>query len=185
MKNQIGIHILTAYPPSSPNRDELGQPKTAVVGGKTRQRISSQCIKRTWRLSKPVHDLDAPLSVRTRGLGSEVAKILREQGIDEKVARDRAVKIAEVFGKVEKKRAPDHAEMVVYGNEEWTAAMTLAGKIAAEKRDPSEPELKALPQTTTSLDCALFGRMRAAQPGLNVSAEFYSIWQRASKPRTF
>ena len=170
MTNHIGIHILTAYPPSNPNRDETGQPKSAIVGGKTRQRISSQCIKRTWRLSEPVRALDTPLSLRTRGLGSEVAKVLQQHGTDEKVARERAARIAEVFGKVEKKRAPDHAEMVVYGNEEWAAAMQLAEKLAKEKRDPSESELKALPQSTTSLDCALFGRMRAAQPGLNVDA---------------
>lgn len=48
---KIGIHMLTAYPPSNPNRDETGQPKTAIVGGVNRQRISSQAIKRAWRLS--------------------------------------------------------------------------------------------------------------------------------------
>lgn len=170
MIDHVSIHVLTSYPPSNPNRDETGQPKTAVVGGKARQRISSQCIKRTWRLSDPIQQLDAPMSVRTRGLGSELVKILKEAGIPEKTAIERASKIAGVFGKVEKKRAPDHAEMVVYGHEEWVAALNLAKKIATENGDPTEVELAQLPGKTVSLDCAMFGRMRAAQPGLNVEA---------------
>ena len=170
MTSHIAVHVLTAYPPSNPNRDETGQPKSAVVGGKTRQRISSQCIKRTWRLSEPMRALNAPFAVRTRGLGSEVAKILRANGAAEKVAIERATKVAAAFGKVEKKKAPDHAEMVVYGPAEWSAALELAKVLASENRDPTEAELAALPRPSFSLDCALFGRMRAAQPGLNVDA---------------
>ena len=37
---KIGIHMLTPYAPSNPNRDELGSPKTAVVGGALRQRLN-------------------------------------------------------------------------------------------------------------------------------------------------
>src|SRR5438552_202380 len=109
--NKIGIHLLTAYPPSNPNRDELGQPKTAVVGGVTRQRISSQCIKRTWRTSEVVQALDAPFAVRTRDLGPEIERTLVKAGVDAKKARQQAVAMAEKFGKVDKKTAA-HAEMV-------------------------------------------------------------------------
>ncbi len=166
----IAIHMLTAYPPSNPNRDETGQPKTAVVGGKTRQRISSQCIKRTWRLSGPMSHLCDQFSMRTRGLGSEVLKLLTANGTLPKVAMDRAKKIAEKFGKIDPKRTPDHSEMVVFGHEEWGAAMALAQVLGQEQRDPTEAELDALPRSTQSIDCALFGRMRAADPSLNVDA---------------
>ncbi len=108
--------------------------------------------------------------MRTRGLGSVVARILKEAGIPEKKAVERAKKISTVFGKVDNRRAPDHAEMVVYGHEEWAAARALAETIAKEDRDPTEAELVALPRQTRSLDCALFGRMRAANAGLNVDA---------------
>lgn len=170
MTNHIAIHILTAYPPSNPNRDEDGQPKTAVVGGKTRQRISSQCIKRAWRLSDPIMALDVPLAMRTRGLGSELLKHFEAAGMPKKIATDRAKKIAEKFGKIDSKKSPDHAEMVVFGHEEWRAAQELASTLAKENRDPSEEELARLPQKTVSLDCALFGRMRAADPRLNLEA---------------
>jgi len=42
MGNFIQLHLLTSYPPSNLNRDDLGRPKTAIMGGKTRLRISSQ-----------------------------------------------------------------------------------------------------------------------------------------------
>ena len=42
MSRFVQMHILTAYPPSNPNRDDLGRPKTAIIGGVSRMRISSQ-----------------------------------------------------------------------------------------------------------------------------------------------
>ncbi|MDO8841273.1 type I-E CRISPR-associated protein Cas7/Cse4/CasC, partial [Methanocalculus sp.] len=40
MTEFVQFHLLTTYPPSNLNRDDLGRPKTAVVGGTTRLRIS-------------------------------------------------------------------------------------------------------------------------------------------------
>ena len=45
------IHMLKNYPPTNLNRDDTGAPKTCVFGGVTRGRISSQCLKRSWRTS--------------------------------------------------------------------------------------------------------------------------------------
>jgi len=33
MSQFIQLHILTSYPPANLNRDDLGRPKTAVMGG--------------------------------------------------------------------------------------------------------------------------------------------------------
>ena len=33
MTRFVQLHFLTAYPPSNPNRDDLGRPKTAIYGG--------------------------------------------------------------------------------------------------------------------------------------------------------
>ena len=33
MTTFVQFHLLTAYPPSNPNRDDMGQPKRALVGG--------------------------------------------------------------------------------------------------------------------------------------------------------
>lgn len=53
MKNKrfyIDFHILQTVPPSCVNRDDTGSPKTAVYGGTTRARVSSQAWKRAVRL---------------------------------------------------------------------------------------------------------------------------------------
>ena len=51
MNRFIQLHLLTSYPPSNLNRDDLGRPKTAIMGGVNRLRISSQSLKRAWRTS--------------------------------------------------------------------------------------------------------------------------------------
>ncbi len=53
MTTFIQLHLLTAYPPSNLNRDDLGRPKTAIVGGAERLRISSQSLHRAWAVRKP------------------------------------------------------------------------------------------------------------------------------------
>ena len=45
----IELHILQSFPVSCLNRDDVGAPKTAIFGGVTRARISSQCPKRAIR----------------------------------------------------------------------------------------------------------------------------------------
>ena len=52
MSRFVQLHLLTSYPPANLNRDDLGRPKTAVVGGTERLRISSQSLKRAWRTSE-------------------------------------------------------------------------------------------------------------------------------------
>lgn len=172
-QNHIAIHVLTAYPPSNPNRDENGSPKSAIVGGVTRQRISSQCVKRTWRLSDIMQDLEAQYSTRTRGVGVEAQKAMLGAGMTEKLALTNATAIAGVFGKVDKKKEPQNSEVVVLGAEEVKAVEELVTILIAESRKPTEQELGALPRTTNSLDVAMFGRMRAAAPNLNTDASIY------------
>ena len=48
----IEVHILKNYPPVNLNRDENGVPKSCMFGGTMRGRISSQCLKRSWRTSE-------------------------------------------------------------------------------------------------------------------------------------
>lgn len=47
----IQMHFLQNYAPSNLNRDQSGSPKDAIFGGYKRGRISSQCLKRSIRLS--------------------------------------------------------------------------------------------------------------------------------------
>ena len=51
MTTFVQFHLLTAYPPSNPNRDDQGRPKQATMGGAPRLRLSSQSVKRAVRES--------------------------------------------------------------------------------------------------------------------------------------
>jgi len=46
----LQIHALTSYPAALLNRDDVGFAKRIPFGGATRTRISSQCLKRHWRM---------------------------------------------------------------------------------------------------------------------------------------
>ena len=48
---RIEYHILQSFPVTCLNRDDVGAPKSAVVGGVSRARVSSQCWKREVRLA--------------------------------------------------------------------------------------------------------------------------------------
>lgn len=41
----IEFHILQSFPVTCLNRDDVGAPKSAIVGGVSRARVSSQCWK--------------------------------------------------------------------------------------------------------------------------------------------
>ncbi len=50
MKNlYLDINVLQTVPSSNINRDDTGTPKTAIYGGVTRSRVSSQSWKRVMR----------------------------------------------------------------------------------------------------------------------------------------
>lgn len=67
MSEFLQLHLLTAYPPSNLNRDDLGRPKTAVLGGVRRLRISSQSLKRAWRTSETFQtSLSGRIGTRTK-----------------------------------------------------------------------------------------------------------------------
>jgi CRISPR system Cascade subunit CasC len=77
MAEFIQLHMLVSYPPSNLNRDDLGRPKTAVMGGTQRLRISSQSLKRAWRTSDIFTGiLKDHRGIRTREMGVKVKEAL-------------------------------------------------------------------------------------------------------------
>jgi len=122
----IQLHTLAAYPPSNLNRDDLGRPKTAVMGGSQRLRISSQSSKRAWRTSDIFKEaLSENIGIRTRDMGIQVYKALtagyslselievntnpseKNPKMPEEKARKWAQSIAGVFGKLKKEKPDD------------------------------------------------------------------------------
>ncbi len=77
MTTFLQLHLLTSYPPACLNRDDLNRPKTAVMGGVPRLRISSQSLKRAWRVSEGFKEKVAgQTGIRSKELGRRVRDAL-------------------------------------------------------------------------------------------------------------
>lgn len=170
MSQFIQLHILTSYAPSNLNRDDLGRPKTAKMGGFDRLRVSSQSLKRNWRISEVFEDaLAGHIGTRTKRFGQTVFETMIAAGAKEKHAKKCAIAIANVFGKG-KKDSLDIEQLAHISPVEQDAALTLATVLAAEEREPSKEELDLLVADKTAVDIAMFGRMLASSPAFNVEA---------------
>src|SRR5690606_25489739 len=68
----LQIHTLTSYTAALLNRDDAGLAKRLPYGGALRTRVSSQCLKRHWRIADDPHALrhidGAPAAFRSREL---------------------------------------------------------------------------------------------------------------------
>jgi CRISPR system Cascade subunit CasC len=169
----IQLHLLTAYPPSNLNRDDLGRPKTALVGGTERLRVSSQSLKRAWRESDLFEDaMGEWKGIRTKRFGNDVYNHLITKGVKEKDAEKWAEKIVSKFGKVEAHKTfkAYMSQLVHIAPEEQQAAVALADLVAAENREPTDKEVELLRQRPKAVDIAMFGRMLADSPDKNVEA---------------
>jgi CRISPR system Cascade subunit CasC len=173
MARFVQLHLLTFYPPANTNRDDTGRPKTAIVGGAERLRISSQSLKRAVRTSDVFRSkLDGHLAERTQRLGSDILKHLVEKGMDEKKAIGVARKIAEVFGKLEDEKAdnPTYIRQLAFiSPEERETAFALANDALAGKTIDPKPDA-ILAKVDTAADIAMFGRMLADNADFNREA---------------
>lgn len=178
MTTFIQLHLLTAYPAANLNRDDSGTPKTVLIGGATRLRISSQSLKRAWRTSELFEQaLAGNIGVRSGRIAREVAQIMMDSGIDEKTAVSAVKDIANYFGKVktdkknEGKLPNAETEQLVHiSPAEFDAVKALAHRLAQEKRAPKTEELDLLRHDRMAVDIAMFGRMLADKPEFNVEA---------------
>lgn len=179
MSRFIQLHLLTSYPPANLNRDDLGRPKTATMGGAQRLRVSSQSLKRAWRKSDLFEQaLAGHVGVRTKGMGREVYARLMEKGVKEKDAKAWAIEIAGVFGKIKKEdkksddplHVLDIEQLAHFSPEEQSAIDALVAALVERGSAPDKDDLSLLRKQHSAADIALFGRMLASSPGYNTEA---------------
>ena len=173
----IQLHFLTVYPPSNPNRDDQGRPKTAIYGSIPRLRLSSQSIKRAARLSDAMkRELQGHMGERTRRIGEEVCKHLLGKGASESKARKIAQTVAAIFGKLDKaaiKKNPAHIrirQLAFVSPEERAAAIDWANRMLAGEAKPDKLNQVILRTADGAVDVAMFGRMLADDPNFNREA---------------
>lgn len=173
----IQIHWLTSYPAALLNRDDAGLAKRMPFGGVTRARISSQCLKRHWRMADDVHALnalDVPMAVRSKhiverrifeGIDLEankaVVKVFTGQLYSDK---DGAKKQALLFGEPEIAYLREKALACLKAEDPAKAAETFFKEERANMR--------AL-KHGAGLEAALFGRMMTSDPDSNTDAAIH------------
>jgi len=172
----LQLHLLTFYPPANINRDDTGRPKTAIMGGEPRLRVSSQALKRAWRTSNIfTGKFDGHLAARTQRIGLIVEQRLLNKGTEASIARKVARDIAGVFGKVKKENDdnPTYTEQLAFispREQEAAFAVAEARAAGADNTELSKLASKILAARDTAADIAMFGRMLADNPAYNREA---------------
>ena len=163
-KTRIEFHILQSFPVTCLNRDDVGAPKTAVIGGSTRARVSSQCWKRQVRLA--MQDFGIKLGIRTKKVEEIFTKACQEAGADESAAHECGKAMADAL-------ADD--TLLFFSGTEAAAFAAYAAERGFDKTKIKDKELgkvakKALNPAIDALDIALFGRMVAKASDMSVEA---------------
>lgn len=176
----IQIHTLHNYPGALLNRDDAGLAKRLPYGDAIRTRISSQCLKRHWRIADDhfaLANLGVPMSVRSRVTLDLIRKKLIDAGLSETLAQSageglRDAGLLDKGGKESKgKEALETGQAVLMGYaeidylvkrcaelaQENTDAKTLKTAIAKYLKDEKK-NIEAL-KHGSGLESALFGRM--------------------------
>ena len=164
----VDIHVLQTVPPSCVNRDDTGSPKTAVYGGTTRARVSSQAWKRAVRRMFMERMAEADVGIRTKYVYDLLVEEIRTLAPDanaEKLA-ETALTEAKVTVKAKKAGDPKVTDALFFIS---PAQIKALAQLAVEGTDDKKAFQAAL-NDAPALDVVLFGRMVASNPELNMDA---------------
>jgi len=177
----IEVHMVQNFAPANLNRDDTNNPKDCEFGGVRRARISSQCIKRAIRTS-PVfaQTTGADVGIRTRWL---INHRLLPRLIEAGKSGEEAVALLERFvpqyaSKLDSKSGGDRKTAVLLymsRDEIDDIVQALLDNWDNLSDDKALGKLvrtlvKAHKDHTSAPDIALFGRMLAEKPELNLEA---------------
>ena len=190
----LQIHSLHGYPAALLNRDDSGLAKRMTYGGKVRTRISSQCLKRHWRIADGPHSFDgidgAVAAIRSREtVTRRVIRPLREAGHDPAVvdAIESRFQTA-VYGDKGAERGSRQPLLLGEPEIEYLAKKAgemaeassndpkAADKAAAEWAKSTKANMKTLRESCKlpgGLAAALFGRMVTSDTEANIDAAIH------------
>jgi CRISPR system Cascade subunit CasC len=176
----IQIHTLHTYPAALLNRDDAGLAKRLPLGNAVRTRISSQCLKRHWRVTDDqfaLSRLDVPMAIRSRGTLELISQRIQKNGITAVLAQAaaEALRDAGLLDKGGKDKKGDDAlktgQAVLMGVPEIDYLVSRCTELA--QSSPDEKTLKTNIMSAlkgekknieaikhgSGLESALFGRM--------------------------
>ena len=186
----LQIHTLTSYTAALINRDDSGLAKRLPYGGFLRTRISSQCLKRHWRIAQDPHALQeidgATAAYRSRELVTkQVIGPLRGDFPDDVVGALESAFQAAVYG--DKGTTRDTRQTLLFGEPELSWLAGEAKRLAEEANGNAKAaeagvadwkkefrtNIKAMRDATAlpaGLVSALFGRMVTSDTAANITA---------------
>lgn len=175
----LQIHTLHNYPAALLNRDDAGLAKRLPYGDAIRTRISSQCLKRHWRVADDAFALgrlNVPMAVRSRETPRLIKDRMMEAGVPESQAQI-AVEGLRAAGLLDKpkdlkgKEALETGQAVLLGYTEIQYLAQRCAALAGEHTDEKalktaiaaflkeeKKNIEAL-RLGSGLESALFGRM--------------------------
>lgn len=172
----IELHAIQTFAPSNLNRDDTGNPKEALFGGVRRARISSQSAKRAMRVSDVFKDAVAvPTGTRTKLVIRRIVEHLEDEGVDTVWAEE---KVSEFVKEIDSKLDKDtlKTSVLLYISDDETRE--VADIFSQAYQSEGSPDVKRFmaafvkeqKESTSAPDIALFGRMLAGKPALNIDA---------------
>ena len=191
----LQIHTLHSYPAALLNRDDSGLAKRMPYGGAVRTRISSQCLKRHWRVAEDEFALrnipDVAEAVRSRDIvtrrvtgplrngsdaNEEVVNVVEkafQKGVYGDSGTERSGRQPLLLGlpEVEFLRKEAHAICVEHAND-----AKAAGDAAAALFKGQQSNFRVFRETASlpgGLEGALFGRMVTSDPAANIDAAIH------------
>ncbi|MCH9055146.1 type I-E CRISPR-associated protein Cas7/Cse4/CasC [Parathermosynechococcus lividus] len=182
---KLELHLIQSFPPANLNRDENGMPKSTIFGGRPRARISSQCQKRAVRLYYQKYSEVSPsqFANRSRSWLPNLKSLLTQTKIPEQQAALAAKLALKFLGAEEDPKKPSKTKTILFLGQTELAAIAnilvnnwadiqpgLAGDKPELPKEITKAIEKALVETGKPGDVALFGRMMASLPTVNVDA---------------
>ena len=162
----VDLHIIQSVPPSCINRDDTGSPKTAIYGGVTRARVSSQAWKKAVRDIFRDTITNEDMGVRTKRIQAMVINELKKLGYtgDTEQVSERILKASGLQNKT------------ITGGKETPlffispAQAKALSRLAMDNPEADKKTVQAALNSAPSIDLALFGRMVADDANLNIDA---------------
>ncbi len=181
MKNRLylDIHVLQTVPPSCINRDDTGSPKTAVYGGTTRSRVSSQAWKNAMRnMFREEIFSSEELGLRTKYVidmvESEILKLNPDadaKKLAKEVLNAAGIKIKENKKEGTAEPKPETAEALFFMSHKQAEELAnIAIESDSDDKKSKNDRCKNALKNNPSIDIALFGRMLASDPTMNFDA---------------
>lgn len=193
----LQIHTLHSYSAALLNRDDSGLAKRMPFGGSVRTRISSQCLKRHWRMADDeysVRNIDATKhAVRSREIVTRrVMQPLREannvsadvldaveeefqKGVYGASGTSRSSRQPLLLGLPEVEYLSEQAQAICaqYPDDAAGAVEAASNLFSSKRSNDQRDNFRAFRDTVAlpgGLVGALFGRMVTSDPGANIDA---------------